>query len=261
MNLLPYFAQFKIQLREDSRNFPSLIISSFAHIGYVSVVLLFYSATNLSAFFGNFTWPMLVWYFIVAQVLISNQDSMVKVISNQIQNGDIVSALSKPYYYPFAMLAVHLAECMIESSALLLLAIPLGLFLAGTSPLTVYGIVFGVIIVMLAYTLDFFISMCIGLIAFWTEDASPYRWVYAKILFILGGLLFPLDIFPPAFQTVVKLLPPAFLLYYPARLVVNFSWGLLETVVLGQLAYLIIFAILARLIYAKAIRKVNINGG
>jgi len=159
------------------------------------------------------------------------------------------------------MFATRFASIFSETLAVLLLTIPLGLFLVGTGTITVWGVLFGILAVILAFILDSFISLSIGLVAFWTEDARPYQWIYGKFLFVLGGLMFPLEIFPTWLQTIAKLLPPAYLMYYPARLFVDFSWELLLRALIGQIVYITVFGIAAYVIYKSAIRKVSINGG
>jgi len=257
-----YWAHFKTSFREDMQFFFSdSLIGSVGTLALITIILLLYQATHAALFFGLYTWSMLVWYIITTELLIQSQTGVVSRLSKQIQSGEIVSFMSKPYHYPFALLTKHLGSAAVESIAILMLAIPLGILLAGTATLSAGGIFFGIIAILFALLLDFTLSMSIGLIAFWTEDAGPYRWIYSKTLFILGGLMFPLEIFPSWLQSIAKVLPPAFMLYYPARLVVNFSWDLLITVLIGQLAYLALFSLIAMWMYKRAFRRVSINGG
>ena len=36
----------------------------------------------------------------------------------------------------------------------------------------------------------------IGLLAFWLHDVSPVYWVCQKVMFVLGGLMLPLELYP-----------------------------------------------------------------
>jgi ABC-2 type transport system permease protein len=261
MNVAPYWAHFRTTAIEDFRYFISdSLMGGVAYCGFIVLALLLYDAMGTSIIAG-FTWGMLTWYIISTELLIANQSGFVRNVSAQVQSGEIVQMMTKPYHYPLAMLAKHLASVMVESIAILTMAIPLGIIIAGTESLSLFGIIFGIMAMVLAFLIDFAISLSIGLIAFWTEDATPYQWIYSKILFILGGLLFPLDIFPIWLQTIAKLLPAAYLIYYPARLIVDFSWELLFRVLVGQVFYLALFGVVAFAVYRIAIKKVSINGG
>jgi ABC-type glutathione transport system ATPase component len=50
--------------------------------------------------------------------------------------------------------------------------------------------------ILLAMTLNFCVQGMIGLCAFITEDVQSFQIIYQKFLFILGGMLIPLDFFP-----------------------------------------------------------------
>jgi ABC-2 type transport system permease protein len=257
-----YWAHFRTSVREDLRYFLSdSLLGGVGYVGFMILALLFYHATGAVLFFNAFTWEMLVWYIVIAELLIANQANVINIISDQVQNGEIVNAMAKPYHYPLALLARHMGSVVVESSAILLFAVPLALTVGGGGALSCWGVLFGLIAVALAFLLDFALTTGIGLIAFWTEDAKPYAWIYGKIMFVLGGLIFPLDIFPAWLQAIAKVLPPAFMIYYPARLIVDFSWPLLLRVLIGQLAYLLLFTGIAYLIYRRAIKRVSVNGG
>ena len=77
------------------------------------------------------------------------------------------------------------------------------------------------IAVLLAWSIDFCLQALIGLAAFVSEDVSAYDWIYQKLLFILGGMLIPVDFFPAWLQKVAQALPFQYAMYGPARLFVE----------------------------------------
>ena len=127
--------------------------------------------------------------------------------------------------------------------------------------LQAHAILFGVLLVFFAVTINFLISLCIGMIAFWTEDADPYMWLYSKLMFLVGGMFFPLDVFPATIGVIVKALPPAFIIYYPAKLLVKFSWSEFLYVAGMQLLYIALLSSIAYLMFKRATKKVMVNGG
>jgi ABC-2 type transport system permease protein len=47
----------------------------------------------------------------------------------------------------------------------------------------------------------------IGLLAFWLHDVAPVYWVWQKLMFVLGGLLLPLELYPAFIQRVAAFTP------------------------------------------------------
>ncbi len=257
-----YLAHFRTTVKEDVRYlFTDTFLGCFAVIGFIVLMLLFWAATGQTLFFGLYTWPMMVWYVIIVEVILNGPPDTIKIVNAHIQEGTIVTMLTKPLHYLPTMVAMHMGKTLVTIPVMILMTAPIGLFLVGTAGLSLGGIAFGALAALLGILIDFMLSLCIALIAFWTEDSTPYRWVYGKILFLFGGLIFPLDVLPSGLAAIAKLLPPAYILYHPARLAVDFSWSMLGSVLIGQIAYLVALCALAIFIYRLGIRKVSINGG
>src|SRR5262245_37319895 len=61
----------------------------------------------------------------------------------------------------------------------------------------------------------------IGLLAFWLEDVSPVYWVWQKLLFMLGGLMLPLELYPHVVQRAALFTPFPAMLALPASFMLN----------------------------------------
>ena len=101
----------------------------------------------------------------------------------------------------------------------------------------------------------------IGLLAFWFEEVSPFHWILQKLIFIIGGMFFPIDLFPEWLQGVSKASPFAFSAYWPAITIVNFSYRSFITCLVGQAAYLVILFAVSMLLFRAAVKKVHVQGG
>jgi ABC-2 type transport system permease protein len=256
-----YTAQFTSTVKEDLQYFFSdSFLASISTVQHAVLIILVYAAANRELYFGIFTWSMLVWYLILTQIIQSMGKNIIREVNTDIQQGTIVNILSKPYSYPLSQFSTFLASTIVESISALIICIPLGLVLAD-NVFTLPSVLLGIVLVIFAITINFLITMSIGLIAFWTEDATPYSWIYGKLMFILGGLFFPLEVFPGWLEHIAKLLPPAFIVYYPARIMVAFNWYDFWYVLGMQAAYIAILTPVTWLVYKAAVRKVNINGG
>jgi len=54
--------------------------------------------------------------------------------------------------------------------------------------------------------------------SFWIRDAKGAWFLYQKLVFVLGGMLIPLEVLPGWLETVAKVLPFMAMAYVPARL-------------------------------------------
>lgn len=79
------------------------------------------------------------------------------------------------------------------------------------------------ITIALAYLLDYFLIVLINLLAFIMEDVNGVKFIYQKILFIIGGTLIPLDFFPEWLKRIIDNLPFGYIIYAPAKLRVDYN--------------------------------------
>jgi ABC-2 type transport system permease protein len=112
-----------------------------------------------------------------------------------------------------------------------------------------------------AWLLHFCVNALIGLAAFAAEEVAPFEWIYQKLVFILGGMLIPIDFYPSWLQTITKSLPFAYMMYGPARLFVKPDLQLFLSVIIGQVIWLVILCGIMILVFSRGIRRLAINGG
>lgn len=257
-----YGAYAKFSIKDELKHF---FTDAFWNGGlgalYVSIIFGLYVASGKSSFFGAYELDTIAWYLIAAQLVIMTKVHLAVALSDEIQEGNILLKLNKPYHFPLALFGEHCGRMLVTTISGILWLVPLGFLLTDKVSITLSGVVAFLCLLLLAGVLDFVISLCIGLIAFWTESSRPYVWIYHKLLFILGGLFFPLALYPEFLQRIALALPPAFTVFYPAQTLVAFSWSTFLHAVLGVLAYTVAIGVLAWWLYGRAVRKVSINGG
>jgi ABC-2 type transport system permease protein len=231
------------------------------------VVILFIFANMWRAAFGTskviegFTVAMMVWYLLIGEAIVTSESSLVRTVNGEIQSGEIAYVLNKPYNYILYHFARSFSYRIISFFYIILLGSVLLFFLVGPISINFFGLVFVAITILFAFTLDFLISFLIGLLGFWLEDTEAFRWLYTKIIFTIGGMLMPLEMFPKWLEEISRFLPFNLIAYAPAKLFVNFNINLFLTTLFTQIIYIIIFGLIVYLVYSKAIRRVNINGG
>ncbi len=203
--------------------------------------------------------PDTIWYLVMTETIMLSKIRFAGKIAEEVRDGSLAYTVSRPYSY----LLYHFADGI--GDTLLRLAINFGAgsilvtLLIGPMPVANLPAVF--VAVLLAIVLDFCVNGLIGLLAFFTEDVNSFEIIYNKILFILGGMLIPLDFFPTWLRDLALALPFNYAVYAPARLFVQFDGSRWVSVVVSQTGWIVVFAVALGIMFRLGMRRVSINGG
>src|SRR6201991_1485380 len=69
---------------------------------------------------------------------------------------------------------------------------------------------------VLSFMLGYFLEATIGMIGFWFLEVSSLLFVYMLFNFFFSGHMFPLDMLPAPWSTVVQIVPLQYLAYFPS---------------------------------------------
>jgi len=202
----------------------------------------------------------LVWYLAATEWILLSVPPVHVEIQEAIRRGDVVYRLGHPVSYVAAEFASGLGLLAVRAPVLGLTAFFCAFaFTRWTPPLTVLLIVvpFGLAASALVTAFD----VGIGLLAFWLQDVAPVYWVWQKLMFVLGGLMLPLELYPALIRRVAALTPFPSLLAAPA----SFMLGT-PLVSPGTLAGILILwsgatAVTISWMFRRAVAGVTINGG
>ena len=81
--------------------------------------------------------------------------------------------------------------------------------------ISIKGIFFSLILIVLAFILHFFLDLALGFTAFWIDDVWAFRHVKDIFFGIFGGQTFPLDFLAQNLKRVFEFLPFKFFYYVP----------------------------------------------
>jgi ABC-2 type transport system permease protein len=104
-------------------------------------------------------------------------------------------------------------------------------------------------------------TVWIGLLAFWLEDVSPVYWIWQKLLFVLGGLMLPLDLYPEAVQRGAAFTPFPTVLAGPASFMLQAEGVSSGVLVYGMAFWSSATAFALWWIFRHARTTLAINGG
>ena len=114
----------------------------------------------------------------------------------------------------------------------------------------------------LSFALGFYLEACIGLIGFWMLEVSSLLFVYMLFQFFLSGHMFPLDIMPEPFLSLVGFLPIKYLAYFPAAVFLGKVQGTQLAFDLGMLvAWTVFFFVSSQVIYRRGLKRYSGFGG
>lgn len=236
---------------------------SYFIINFVFVNLWEYMYGPSGELIAGYTKEQMIWYVMITEMIWfgARSATIARQASMDIRGGNIAYMMNKPYYYPLYILAKYTGEWSVQMPMYMALALVMGMTMVGglphfrviTLPAIVLCTVLGVII-------NAIFKLSISLLAFWVEDATPFQWLYDKLILVVGTL-FPVEIFPDGLQVLFKLTPIYTVCYGPAKLVVDFSTEKCVEILIAQLLYLAAGSVLMFWIYRKGVKKLYVNGG
>ncbi len=258
-----YFAILKINLL-NSLAYPAEIVTRSGMIAIFMLVFFqlwhaVYSASG-SQILNGLSLHDTMWYLLLAETLELGRPRLSRLIAQQVKDGSIAYLLNKPYDFLLYQLACGLGESLPRMGLLFILGGALVWGMAGPPPL-VSNWPPALLALTFAWLLHFCVNGLIGLAAFVVEEVTPFEWIYQKLVFILGGMLIPLDFYPVWLQNLSKSLPFAYMMYGPARLFVHFDLALFFQIIGGQILWLTVLTGGMILAFARGVRRLAINGG
>ena len=94
--------------------------------------------------------------------------------------------------------------------------------------------------------------------SFWLRESRAMWFLYQKLVFMLGGMLIPLEVFPSWLRTMAVMTPFPSMAYTPARLASgHFEPGLLGV----QVAWLAVLGGVAAFVFGRGERRLQVIGG
>lgn len=260
-----YLLIYKYELMSNLQYIFNILVG---FVGFCILMLIFYNLwgylyNDPKQLINGYSMSQMIWYVIVTEVLwmALGGRKLCKKIAGDVKGGNIAYNINKPYNYVLYSAFCHLGEVTIKFVLLFIIGATIGVvFLGGIPNINIWGVLLVVVSMILATLISTLLITFIGLISFYIEDANPLYWLYSKFILVLGTI-FPIEYFPSCLQPVISYSPIYVVSYGPAKMFVDFSWELGLKVMLIQVIYLIFAYLLCMGLYAKGVRRLNVNGG
>jgi ABC-type uncharacterized transport system, permease component len=213
-----------------------------------------------TATIAGYSFKQIMWYLVFTESMVLATPSLSTRIEEEVKSGDVAFKLIRP----ISFLAFHYVEYMSEVAIRfiinLFLGSIIGLLLVGLPPVGA-GLAWLPLLALGGFTINFMLGMLIALSAFWVEETRGLEFVYNKILFTIGGMLMPLELFPETLQHIGRWLPFQAIVYFPARTAVDMHHDEIPGMLAIQWLWAVWIGLVVWLVYRKGVRKLNVNGG
>ncbi len=212
---------------------------------------------------GGFSPPEFAAYFLAAWL---TQQFIVAWVAwevdRQIRQGELSSRLLRPLDPIWEHVATHLTERMVRMPFVLVIVLT-GVWLVPGTRLTpgLLNVLAYLGCVALAFAIRFLTAYCIGLLAFWFDQATAIDEFYHVLAGILTGSFAPLTFYPPLARAIIEWTPFPYLVYYPVRVLTGAASGPEIARIFGvQLAWLLVLLLGRALLWRRGLRRYGAVG-
>ncbi len=236
---------------------------TFFMILFVFMNLWEYIYSDQTNLINGYSKVQMIWYVILTEIIwFSTRNATLSYqISNDIKSGSIAYGINKPYHYIAYIIAKHLGEIAIKTLMFLTAGLVIGYLFLGSFPdIRLYQLPAILLSLILGMLINTFLKMSISVLSFWIEDATPFHWIYDKMIIVLG-IMFPVEVFPLWAQPIIRFTPIFVVTYGPAKLIIDYNSNMALQVIGSQLIYFVISLSILLFIYQRGVKKLNVNGG
>jgi ABC-2 type transport system permease protein len=226
---------------------------------FIQLWLVTYQGEGTATIEG-YSYEQIIWYILFAEALTMAFPSLATRIEEEVKNGDVGYKLTRPLNYIAFHYVGYISEVAVRLLVNLCVGSLLGLALFGW-PDFGWGWTGFLLMSLGGITINFLLNMTLALCAFWVEETRGLEFVYHKLLFTVGGMLMPLELFPLMLQDICRWLPFQTVLYFPAKAAVKWADVSLLPMLVTQGCWIVLLSIIVGLMYRKGVRKLNVNGG
>jgi ABC-2 type transport system permease protein len=211
----------------------------------------------------GYSLQQMIWYVIITETIWfgGRNKTLISQMSTDIKSGTIAYNINKPYHYIFYIISKYLGETIVPLASFVCAGTVIGYTFLGCLPdinLTQLPII--LFSFLLGVMINACIIMTINVFSFWIEDSTPFRWIYDKLILVIGTI-FPVEVFPIWLQPAIKCSPIFVVNYGPAKLAIDFRFATALNVITIQIIYLIITLLILFGLFQKGVKKLNVNGG
>ena len=215
---------------------------------------------------AGFRYREMIAYLLLINIsrMFSSMPGLAGGIAKDIREGTLKRYMIQPIDmigYLISYRAAHKASYIVTSSIpyALLFFVCRGFFDGFPDALTLAAFFLSLI---LGFLIGFFFETCVGMIGFWFLEVTSLLYIVMTLNFFLSGHMFPLDLLPAPWASILKAMPFQYLAYFPAVVFLGKVKGAeLVMHLILEFVWAMIFMLLARGLYRLGLRHYSAYGG
>lgn len=223
----------------------SVLFWVFLHVMNFAVMYFFWTAVfSDHQLIQGFTMEQMLQYVFITSII--REFVMVSpeyAVNGDINQGKLSTYLLRPISYPFHIILTsslwHILQMLIGLFIYILIAIfllpDLHFNISWQLMLTVLPLI------LLGHILCNLLSVTLGYIAFWLQQASAFFFYKDILILLASGLFFPKDLLPGWFQGIINFLPFYSFIGYPAEILTH---KIQEIHILPYVSHLLIWIVI-----------------
>jgi ABC-2 type transport system permease protein len=201
-----------------------------------------------------------VWYLAVTEWVTLAQPRLFVEIECDVRSGDIAYHMTRPASYLWMRLAEGAGELALALTLLGAVGLCVARALTASMP-DPNALLLAALLGAGASVVLLLCNVLIGLSAFWLQDCSPLYWLWQKSAFVFGGLFVPLALYPAWLRLLAQWLPFSAIVGGPGSMLLTPDVRLFALLAIKLLACIVLALHALDAVYARALRRVELNGG
>ncbi len=162
------------------------------------------------------------YYMVLLVVDVLTSQITIHVLAPEIQNGNLSNRLLLPAHPVLTQVLVNnIAFKALNLIALVPIWLVLYLLFRPALNLNALYLLLAVPALIVAFGILFLLGSALALVAFWTTRVWALWNFYSAVFMLFAGHFVPLALLPPVLQTIARLLPFPYTLYFPIQLILG----------------------------------------
>jgi ABC-2 type transport system permease protein len=236
----------------------ALVFTAAFYLMVTAVLSSLWSAAAGRGDVAGYSAVALAWYVATSEAAtIPLNFRMIEDVGDDIGSGAVSTELLRPVSVVGTRVVTEVGRMLPKLAVCIAVGVAFVLLVHGAPPRPL-ALVLAVPSLVLALSLNIVAQHAFAAAAFWIHDAKSTWFLYQKLVFVLGGMLLPLEVLPDALEAVARWLPFAAMAYAPARLA---SGHVEPGLLLVQLGWLAALGWVAHASFRAGERRLQVVGG
>jgi len=260
-----YWHFFKIGFQVSIAYPASIFFRVLRHATLVTLFVVLWAALLQSkSEIGGFNLASIVTYYMLVEIIdIIYTQTPARILSRDVQTGDLNNFLTKPLNYWKYLLSYTTGQQLASSSLSILTVVAVFVLFPNfvTFPKELLYLLGFFVFLTCAFLISHQILFTIGTLSFYVSEIAHIRQGTNQLMGLLGGRWIPLSFFPPVIANFLGLLPFSFLFNFPIKVFqYQVSIPQMTTAILVETTWLGIFLFIGNFLWKRGIRKYEAYG-